>query len=348
MSFDFGRWVDDRERISRLYLDRGYFSARIVPTRRAVQNAGAEPRVALDYRITRGPRTVLTMSGYDPPPERCRSASAGVGGQRGRGPDRRRSRAGRPQSPRWSWLPARQREGEVDETIADQLTASVQVDPGPVTTERHLAFSGNTVLSEKELLDLAGPANLDGAGVEEPGGAAGDGGVRIRGPRIPRRRKPLPAPIAFAGDAATLPIRIVEGPHRAGRDVHGHRRGARSREGGHRGDRTLGGLRLRGRRRTGAATRHGAPLPQPRIPGRRGRSRDEGECSRGARGHRRQRAVRVRSTWCSRCAPPASRARATHWWSGRRGFRRGRRPAPRWPNPPDASSMTSARSDPPK
>ena len=28
----------------------------------------AEPRVALDYRITRGPRTVLTVSGYDPPP----------------------------------------------------------------------------------------------------------------------------------------------------------------------------------------------------------------------------------------------------------------------------------------
>ena len=65
--FDFGRWVDDRERITRLYLDRGYFSARIVPTRRAIQNTGAEPRVALDYRITRGPRTVLTVSGYDPP-----------------------------------------------------------------------------------------------------------------------------------------------------------------------------------------------------------------------------------------------------------------------------------------
>ena len=50
---------------------------------------------------------------------------------------------------------------EVDRSIADQLTASLQVDPGPVTTQRHLAFSGNTVLSEKELLDLARPAELD-------------------------------------------------------------------------------------------------------------------------------------------------------------------------------------------
>ena len=30
---------------------------------------GGEPRVALDYRVTRGPRTVLSVSGYTPPPE---------------------------------------------------------------------------------------------------------------------------------------------------------------------------------------------------------------------------------------------------------------------------------------
>ena len=33
--------------------------------------------------------------------------------------------------------------------------------------------------------------------------------------------------------------------------------------------------------------------------------------------------TRGRSTSCSRCAPAASRARATRWWSGRRGFRPG-------------------------
>ena len=32
--FDFGRWLEDRERIARLYLERGYFAARIVPTGR--------------------------------------------------------------------------------------------------------------------------------------------------------------------------------------------------------------------------------------------------------------------------------------------------------------------------
>ena len=32
--FDFGRWLDDRDRIARAYLERGYFATRIVPTRR--------------------------------------------------------------------------------------------------------------------------------------------------------------------------------------------------------------------------------------------------------------------------------------------------------------------------
>ncbi len=209
--FDFGQWVDDRERISRVYLDRGYFSARIVPTRRAVPNTSAEPRVALDYRITRGPRTVLTISGYDPPQElvdQLRQTWADSVVVDLIGPDLelvvRNHLAG------LGYLRASVT-ANVDETIADQLTASVQVDPGPVTTERHLAFSGNTVLSEKELLDLASQAKQDGEAwknaaplletVESAYAARGYLGA-----------KATVAPIAFAGDAATLPIRIVEGP----------------------------------------------------------------------------------------------------------------------------------------
>ena len=99
----------------------------------------------------------------------------------------------------------------VDETIDDQLTASVQVDPGPVTTERHLAFSGNTVLSEKELLDLTGQANQDGEAWKNPAALLEtvESAYAARGYL---GAKATVAAIAFAGDAATLPIRIVEGP----------------------------------------------------------------------------------------------------------------------------------------
>ena len=44
--------------------------------------AAGEPRVALDYRITRGPRTVLSVAGYSPAPDAAGTAAAGVGRQR--------------------------------------------------------------------------------------------------------------------------------------------------------------------------------------------------------------------------------------------------------------------------
>ena len=209
--FDFGRWVDDRERIGRLYLDRGFFSARIVPTRRAIHHTGVESQVALDYRITRGPRTVLTMSGYNPPQplvDQLRQTWADSGLVDLIGPDLelvvRNHLAG------LGYLRASVK-ANVDETVANQLTASVQVEPGPVTTERHLAFSGNTVLSEKELLNLALPGNLDGEAWKNPAALLEtvESAYAARGYLAARATA---GEIAFAGSAATLPIRIVEGP----------------------------------------------------------------------------------------------------------------------------------------
>ena len=81
--FDFGRWVDDRERISRLYLDRGYFSARIVPTRRALPEH--RRRAASRARLSHHPRSAHRADdvGLRPTAGARRSASADVGGQRG-------------------------------------------------------------------------------------------------------------------------------------------------------------------------------------------------------------------------------------------------------------------------
>ncbi|MCA1480871.1 hypothetical protein, partial [Bradyrhizobium sp. NBAIM08] len=133
-----------------------------------VQNPGAEPRVALDYRITRGPRTVRTMSGYDPPQElvdQLRQTWADSVVVDLIGPDLEQVASSHLAG--LGYLRASVK-ANVDETIDDQLTASMQVDTGPVTTERHLAFSGNTVLSEKELLDLTSQANQDGEAWKNP------------------------------------------------------------------------------------------------------------------------------------------------------------------------------------
>ena len=57
--FDFQQWLRDRERLERLYSERGYFEARI----RARRLEDTE-QVTLEYEIQRGPRTILTVEGH--------------------------------------------------------------------------------------------------------------------------------------------------------------------------------------------------------------------------------------------------------------------------------------------
>ena len=217
----------------------------------------------------------------------------------------------------------------VDQTVADQLTASVQVDPG----------RGH---------DRA-PSGVLGQHRDEREGAAGAGRARPlwtpRHGRPPRRcSRPLEsayaargylaahataAAIAFAGNAATLPIRLVEGPlariatFTVTGAAPGREQEAIAATGLSVGSTYVAGgeqsLRL-------AIERHYRNL------GYRDASVEAEttvHAGRGPGGHRRQRAARGRSTSCSRCAPAASRARATRWSSGRRGFKPGPRPARR-------------------
>ena len=62
--FDVRRWIEDRHRLERFYLDRGYHRVRIVSGR----SEGADrSRVLLTYDIQRGPKTVIETTG-DPLP----------------------------------------------------------------------------------------------------------------------------------------------------------------------------------------------------------------------------------------------------------------------------------------
>ena len=50
--------------MQRLYYDRGYYAAHVTPTRKVGDVAATQREVTLDYRILRGPRTELEVTGW--------------------------------------------------------------------------------------------------------------------------------------------------------------------------------------------------------------------------------------------------------------------------------------------
>jgi outer membrane protein insertion porin family len=209
--FDFARWLEDRERLARFYQRRGYYAARIVPTRRPLETGGGELRVALDYRVTRGPRTVLSITGYVAPPEveqRLRQAwSDSVLVEL---LDGDLTRVMREHLVDAGYLRA-VIEVQVDTSQPGLVTAGIRVDPGVRSTIRRIAFSGNTVLSSKALLAVV---QAD-AGLESPWRHPAPLLEVVQAAYAARGYLATTATadaIEFAGDTATLPVRIVEGP----------------------------------------------------------------------------------------------------------------------------------------
>jgi len=209
--FDFARWLEDRERLARYYQQHGYYAARIVPTRRPLEAEAGEPRVALDYRVTRGPRTVLSIDGYAAPPDveqRLRQAWSDsvlvdlVDGDLTRVMREHLVDAG--------FLRA-VIDVQVDTSQPDLVTAGIRVDPGVRSTDRRLTFSGNTVLSGKDLLAMA---EAD-AGLESPWRDPAPLLEELQAVYASRGYLAMTATadaIEFTNETATLPIRIVEGP----------------------------------------------------------------------------------------------------------------------------------------
>ena len=207
--FDFARWLDDRDRIAGFYQQHGHFAARIVPTRRPLPGAG-EPRVALDYRVTRGPRTQLSLAGYTFPTEvesRLRQAwsdSVLVDLLEGD-----LARVAREHLIDAGYLRATVGV-EVDDSQAEVVTATIRVEPGGRSTDRRLAFSGNTALSENDLM-----AAVESAGLVSPWQDPAPLLELLQAAYGARGYLAMSAstePVVFAGSVATMPIRIVEGP----------------------------------------------------------------------------------------------------------------------------------------
>jgi outer membrane protein assembly factor BamA len=211
--FDFYRWQRDRDRLRRLYLDRGYREVRIAARQRRGASSAAEPEapVTIEYDITAGPLTVLEIDGY-----------------------------------RFSGATLRQLEqvwndSIVDVTLTDELAETarrslgadgylqaavraervgsddtgrtkrirIQVVPGPRSVERRLELTGNSLLRDAEIGAIAEHLGIDAWFA--PKSLADEIALRYR--QAGRLSASVAAgPVEYAGSAAVMPVRIDEGP----------------------------------------------------------------------------------------------------------------------------------------
>ncbi|HZA37013.1 MAG TPA: translocation/assembly module TamB domain-containing protein, partial [Vicinamibacterales bacterium] len=207
--FEFRAWLEDRDRIVQYYWDREYYTARVVPMRTAAESTGKERPVDLQYRIARGRRTRLEVTGYaggDDLLNRLRQTWSGnvvldlL--------NDRLAKATREHLIDAGFLRARI-EVEVDRPDSDTDRARVRIHPGLRTGSRQLAFRGNQVFATQTLHELTASGRLDANAWKDPA------------PLIAAIREAYAAkgylaarvtvePIEYADDAATLPILIDE------------------------------------------------------------------------------------------------------------------------------------------
>ena len=210
--------------------------------------------MTLDYRITRGPRTVLAVSGYAPPAalleqlRRAWSDSVLVDLL-----DADLTEVMRGHLVDVGYLRATVAV-DVDQSGPDQVTATLRVDPGPLTVERHLAFSGNTVMSGKELLDAAQANAADVAAWKDPAALleALQSAYAARGFLATRLTV---GAVEFSDRISHAPGPRRRGAGRAGDETHRERRQPREPGGGRGQHRPHHRRHLSGRGRAVGATR---------------------------------------------------------------------------------------------
>ena len=208
--FEFRAWLEDRDRIVRFYWDREYYTARVVPMRTAAESNGKERPVDLQYRIARGRRTVLEVTGYaggDNLLNRLRQTWSGnvvldlL--------DDGLTKATREHLIDAGFLRAAI-EVEVDRPDGGTDRARVRIDPGLRTGSRQLAFRGNQVLATETLQQLAASGRLDANAWKDPAPLI-DAIREAYASKGHLAARATAEAIEFAHDAATLPIRIDEG-----------------------------------------------------------------------------------------------------------------------------------------
>jgi outer membrane protein insertion porin family len=209
--FDFRLWSQDRDRISRLYHDRGYYAAHVTPTRKLGEATKKEREVTLDYRILRGPQTELEIAGYPSSPQLTeilqnawndallsellaqdlqavtRAHLIGEGYLRPRV------------------------EVTLDRSRPDVLRAVVQVTPGTRSAIRQLAFHGNQAISTSALQTLASERGLAGSVWNDPAPLI-DEIVAEYAANGYLAATAAVGDLLVEGERATLPVLISEGP----------------------------------------------------------------------------------------------------------------------------------------
>lgn len=205
--FDFLRWQEDRDRLEALYHARGYYEARLRARRTEAGQA-----VILDYEISRGPRTVLTVEGHTLP--------AGLLDEMRREWSRAvfdgflleaLSRIVRSHLTGDGFLRAiidAEVQPASDEARKEIL---IRIEPGPRSSRRALAIDGASGIDEDTVRSFIRVQDLETTAWTEPVA------IEDEVARFYRRRGFLGASATvgepvFEGDRATLPVTIDEGP----------------------------------------------------------------------------------------------------------------------------------------
>ena len=209
--FDFREWSRDRDRVQRLYYDRGYYAVHVAPTRKVGDATSKRREVTLDYRILRGPRTELEVIGY---PSSARLAeilkNAWNDALLPELLAQDLESATRAHLSEEGYLRPR-----VDVTLDNSRSgvqrALVQVTPGSRTTIRQLTFEGNRAISTSALQTLASERALAASVWNDPTPLVEEI-VAEYASRGYLAATAAVGDLLLEGDRATLPVLISEGP----------------------------------------------------------------------------------------------------------------------------------------
>ena len=209
--FDFREWSRDRDRVQRLYHDRGYYAVHVTPTRKVGNATSKRREVTLDYRILRGPRTELEVIGY-PSSERLAEILKNAWND-ALLPEllaQDLESATRAHLSEEGYLRPR-----VDVTLDNSQPgvqrALVQVTPGSRITIRQLTFEGNQAISTSELQTLASERALAASVWNDPTPLV-EAIVAEYASRGYLAATAAVGDLLLEGDRATLPVLISEGP----------------------------------------------------------------------------------------------------------------------------------------
>ncbi|HEU4927580.1 MAG TPA: translocation/assembly module TamB domain-containing protein, partial [Vicinamibacterales bacterium] len=209
--FDFRQWLEDRDRIGRFYHDREYLGARIVPMRTVGERSRKERPVDLQYQITRGQRTRLEVTGY--------AANDDLMGRLRRTwsetvlvdlLDDSLARAARDHLIDQGFLRSRV-EVLLDHPEPDVIRARLHIDSGPRSPSRAVEFSGNRAIPSAVLEEVASSSGLDADPWKDPDPLLAEiqAAYAAKGYLAARATA---GRVEFSNGAATLPIRVDEGP----------------------------------------------------------------------------------------------------------------------------------------